>query len=64
MLHTLLVTLLGVTLLGTLAVLVAGGISMSRGGDFNARHGNRLMRLRVMLQGAAVALLAALIFTA
>jgi len=62
MLHTILVILLSVTILGTLAVLAAGFISMSRGGDFNARHGNRLMRLRVMLQGAAVAILAALIF--
>lgn len=41
----------------TFAVLVAGVIAMLRGGAFNARHGNRLMRFRVAAQfGAIVAL--------
>ena len=32
---------------------------MVKGGAFNARYGNRLMRLRVAVQGLAVALIAA-----
>jgi hypothetical protein len=49
-----------VALGAVLAVLVFGIVAMGRGGDFNARWGNRLMRLRVVAQGVAVALLAAL----
>jgi hypothetical protein len=40
--------------------LVLGFISMAAGGAVNERWGNRLMRLRVVLQGGAVALLAGL----
>ncbi|MDH5749572.1 MAG: twin transmembrane helix small protein [Rhodospirillales bacterium] len=39
-------------------VLVAGIISMSRGGKFNEKWGNHLMRARVLLQGLAVVLIA------
>lgn len=42
----------------TFAVLVIGVISMIKGGDFNARYGNRLMRLRIVTQIAAIALIA------
>ncbi len=38
----------------------AGVVAMARGGGFNARWGNKLMRLRIIAQGAAVALLAVL----
>ena len=41
----------------TLAVLVVGVVSMLRGGRFNRRHGNRLMRARVLLQGVALVLI-------
>jgi hypothetical protein len=44
-------------LLATLAVLLVGVFSMARGGDFNKRYGNKLMRARVLLQGAALVLL-------
>lgn len=50
--------LLMVALSATLAVLFAGLFSMARGGDFNRKHGNRLMRWRVIAQGAALALIA------
>lgn len=47
-------------LAGTVAVLFTGIIIMSRGGEFHARYGNLLMRLRVITQGLAVALFALL----
>ncbi len=49
-----------VALAGTVAVLFTGIIAMSRGGEFHARYGNLLMRLRVIMQGVAVALFALL----
>lgn len=42
----------------TLAVLATGIISMIKGGEFNAKYGNKLMRMRVMMQGIAIALFA------
>ncbi|HJS31451.1 MAG TPA: twin transmembrane helix small protein [Alphaproteobacteria bacterium] len=48
--------LIAATLVAVAATLFAGLFTMARGGDFNARWGNRLMRLRVGLQGLAVAL--------
>ena len=53
-----LVVLLGLALLAVLGVLFAGLFSMARGGTFNRKHGNRLMRWRVALQGLAVLLFA------
>jgi hypothetical protein len=40
----------------TVAVLALGLVSMARGGEFAARYGNLLMRLRVACQGVAVVL--------
>ncbi len=56
----LLKVLVGIALVVTVVALFAGVVSMARGGSFNARWGNKLMRLRVVAQGAAVALLAVL----
>jgi len=42
----------------TLGVLATGIIGMARGGEFNAKYGNKLMRARVIAQGAALALFA------
>ena len=50
--------LLGLALLAVLAVLLAGVFSMARGGEFNRKYGNKLMRWRVGLQGAALLLFA------
>jgi len=47
-----------VAMLTTLGVLFAGLIAMARGGDFNRKHGNRLMRWRVMAQFTAIAIFA------
>lgn len=49
--------LIGIALLITLGVLFTGLFSMARGGSFNARHGNSLMRARVVAQAVALALL-------
>ncbi len=46
----------------TLVVLLVGVVAMFRGGEFNRRHGNRLMRLRILLQLVAIALLAFLMY--
>ncbi len=53
-------TLVVVALAGTLAVLVAGVFAMARGGEFNRKWGNKLMRARVVTQGLAILLLGAL----
>lgn len=40
------------------ATLIAGVLTMGRGGDFSRRWSNRLMQLRVALQALAVLLAA------
>jgi hypothetical protein len=52
--------LLLIAMFGTLAVLFAGLFTMARGGEFNKRHGNKLMRLRVTMQGIAILIFLAL----
>jgi len=49
-----LVILLFVALGLTALVLFTGLFSMVRGGDFNKKYGNRLMRLRVLFQAIAI----------
>lgn len=48
--------LLGMAL--TVMVLVAGVVSMARGGAFNQRWAQRLMRMRLAAQGFAVLMFA------
>jgi hypothetical protein len=48
--------LLFAAMAATFGVLVVGVVSMAKGGEFNARYGNKLMRLRILMQGIAVAL--------
>lgn len=50
--------LLVVALLVVLGVLFTGLFAMARGGEFNRKHGNRLMRWRVIAQAGALAILA------
>jgi hypothetical protein len=52
--HAVLTVLVGILMLATLGVLVAGMVGMVRGGD--PRRSNKLMQLRVLLQGAALLL--------
>ena len=45
-----------------LAILMVGIGGFARGGEFNRRHANRLMRWRIIAQAVAVALI--LVFVA
>jgi hypothetical protein len=44
----------GLFALATLATLLVGVTSMGKGGAFNEKYGNKLMRYRVILQGLAI----------
>ena len=50
----------GIALVAVLAVLAVGVVAMLRGGDFNRKYGNKLMRARVAVQALAIALVFAL----
>ena len=45
------------SLIAVLIVLGVGVIGMLRGGDFNRRYANKLMRVRVATQGLAILLI-------
>jgi hypothetical protein len=60
--HSLLPALVILFALATLGVLLFGIVTMVRGGEFNKRNSNRLMRARVILQGITLVLLALLFF--
>ncbi len=49
--------LIGIALVSVLVVLAVGLVAMFRGGEFNRKYGNKLMRLRVALQALAVLLM-------
>ena len=55
-------TLLFITLALVIGILFLGLFSMARGGEFNRKYGNLLMRLRVAGQAVAVLLVILLIF--
>ena len=52
--------LLGFAMLATLVVLVIGIISFAVNGRFYKKNSNKLMRLRVLLQGLALLVFAAI----
>jgi hypothetical protein len=56
-LNTILPYIIYIVLFSVLVVLIIGIIAMLKGGDFNKRWGNKLMRARVALQGLAVILI-------
>jgi Hypoxia induced protein conserved region len=56
--HAFLTVLIGILMLATLGVLIAGMVGMVREGD--PQRSNRLMQWRVILQGAAIVLFAIL----
>lgn len=43
--------------LGVLVILMIGVGGFARGGDFNKKHANRLMRYRIYAQAGAVAII-------
>jgi hypothetical protein len=54
------IVLLVLAMLATVGVLFVGLFSMARGGDFNQRNSNKLMRWRIVCQAVALALFALL----
>jgi hypothetical protein len=54
--HAFLTVLIGILMLATLGVLIAGMVGMVRAGD--PRRSNKLMQWRVLLQGLAILLFA------
>ncbi len=43
-------------MVAALGALLVGVVSMAKGGEFNRKYGNKLMRARVALQGLAILL--------
>ena len=54
--------LAAIACLAVLAVLMVGVGGFARGGDFNKKHANRIMRLRILLQFIAVVLIVAFVY--
>jgi Hypoxia induced protein conserved region len=54
------VVLLVVAMFATLGVLLVGVFGMARGGEFNRRYSNKLMRARIVCQAVALLLFAIL----
>lgn len=52
-----------ITMVLVVASLVAGMVGMIKGGEFNKKYGNKLMRLRVTLQGLALGFFVLAIWT-
>jgi hypothetical protein len=55
-----LVTILSVGVV--IAILLTGIGGFARGGEFNRKHGNRMMRWRLYAQAAAIAILMLLLW--
>jgi len=51
-----------IALLITLGILLTGVVGMARGGEFNQKYGNKLMRMRVIAQFTALMLMLLLAF--
>ncbi|PRX37729.1 Hypoxia induced protein conserved region [Meinhardsimonia xiamenensis] len=46
-----------VAMLAVLVILMVGVLGFARGGEFNRKHANRIMRWRVGAQAVAIALI-------
>ena len=57
MLHDPLFLLVAAAIGITLIILVTGLITFARGGEFNRKHANRIMRYRIAAQAVAIALI-------
>lgn len=49
--------LIGIALIGTIGILFFGLLTMAKGGEFNQKNSNKLMRMRVIAQFATIILL-------
>lgn len=56
--------LAAITCLAVVVVLMVGVLGFAKGGDFNRKHANRIMRLRILMQAIAVALIVAFVYFA
>ena len=56
--------LMGLAMAITLGVLFTGLIAMARGGEFNAKYSNKLMRARIVAQAIALVFFALAIWSA
>jgi|MEHZ01.5.fsa_nt_MEHZ011526482.1_6 hypothetical protein len=54
--------LLAVALAAVMLALIVGVIAMARGGEFNRKYGQKMMRWRVGLQALAVGLILLFVF--
>ena len=59
---TVLPFVLAVSMVLALLMVVVGVIAMAKNGNFNKKHSNKLMRMRVLFQGIAVLVFAAIIY--
>jgi hypothetical protein len=59
---TVLPFVLVVSMVLALIMVVVGVIAMAKNGNFNKKHSNKLMRMRVLFQGIAVLVFAAIIY--
>ncbi len=50
--------------LAVVVVLMVGVAGFAKGGEFNRKHANRIMRLRLLMQAIAVALIVAFVWFA
>ena len=62
--NTMFFTFLILAMAATVGALVWGLIAMARGGDFNAKWSNKMMRFRILFQAIAVAIFVALLLFA
>ena len=54
--------ILVISMILALLMVIIGVIAMAKTGDFNKKHSNKLMRMRVLFQGVAVLVFAAIIY--
>ena len=59
---TVLPFVLVVSMVLALLMVVVGVIAMAKNGNFNKKHSNKLMRMRVLFQGIAFLVFAAIIY--
>lgn len=52
----------GVACLAVVVVLMVGVLGFARGGSFNKKYANKIMRLRLLLQFIAVILIIAFVY--
>ncbi len=54
--------LAAIAVLAVIVVLAIGIGGFAKGGEFNAKHGNKMMRLRLIAQGVAVVVIMVVIW--